>query len=184
MSEIGRDGQVYVLHNRVETIDAFADKLRKLVPEGKFIVSHGQLKPDQLETRIMDFKTGKYQVLVSSTIIENGVHEAARTIRTGQLQQSNQTVEDFRGAICERISAVADCSRIQVDVRTFDSFSSSSTNTPLNGDGDIDVLHAFGSRSFYQILKRRRWKRLFRKHHRRKHFKAMQRLQLNRRQIR
>ncbi len=75
---------------------------------------------------------------LGSTIIENGVNEAARSIRTGQLQQSNQTVADFRGSICERISSVADCSRIKVDVRTFESFSSSSTGSPLNGDGEID----------------------------------------------
>ena len=73
LDEIQRGGQAYVLHNRVETIDAFADKLRKLVPEGKFIVGHGQLKPDDLEKRIVDFKAGKYDVLVSSTIIENGI---------------------------------------------------------------------------------------------------------------
>tara|TARA_B100000315_G_scaffold260222_1_gene320119 strand:+ start:284 stop:3457 length:3174 start_codon:yes stop_codon:yes gene_type:complete len=71
--ELKRDGQVYVLHNRVETIDAFADKLRELIPNGKFIVGHGQLKPDELEKRINEFKEGKFDVLVSSTIIENGI---------------------------------------------------------------------------------------------------------------
>lgn len=75
---------------------------------------------------------------LGATVIENGVNEAARTIRTGQLQQSGQTVEDFRGSICERISAVADCSRIQLDVRTFDSFSDSANPSPLNEDGEID----------------------------------------------
>lgn len=73
LNEIERDGQVYFLHNRVETIDAFADKLRKLVPETTFVVGHGQLKADDLEKRIVDFKDGKYNVLVSSTIIENGI---------------------------------------------------------------------------------------------------------------
>lgn len=73
LSEHKRGGQVYVLHNRVETIDAFADKLRKMIPEAKFVVSHGQLKPDDLEKRIMAFKEGEYDVLVSSTIIENGI---------------------------------------------------------------------------------------------------------------
>ncbi len=68
-----RGGQCFVLHNRVETIDAFADKLRKMVPEATFVVGHGQLKPDVLEDRIVDFKEGKYSVLVSSTIIENGI---------------------------------------------------------------------------------------------------------------
>jgi len=71
--ELKRKGQVYVLHNRVETIDAFADKLRTLVPEAKFIVAHGQLKADALEERVLAFKKGEYEVLVSSTIIENGI---------------------------------------------------------------------------------------------------------------
>jgi transcription-repair coupling factor (superfamily II helicase) len=73
LQEIKRGGQCFVLHNRVETIDAFADKLRSLVPEASFVVAHGQLKPDDLEQRILDFKDGKYLVLVSSTIIENGI---------------------------------------------------------------------------------------------------------------
>ena len=73
LSEVERDGQVFVLHNRVETIDAFADKLRNLVPEATFIVGHGQLRADDLERRIVEFKDGKYNVLVSSTIIENGI---------------------------------------------------------------------------------------------------------------
>ena len=71
--ELKRQGQCFVLHNRVETIDAFADKLRKLIPEATFVVAHGQLAPDDLEERIMHFKDGKYTVLVSSTIIENGI---------------------------------------------------------------------------------------------------------------
>ncbi len=71
--EVARGGQVYMLHNRVETIDAFAMKLRALVPQATFVVTHGQLKPDVLEERIVDFKNGKYSVLVSSTIIENGI---------------------------------------------------------------------------------------------------------------
>ena len=54
--ELARKGQVYVLHNRVQTIDAFAMKLRALVPEAKFVVTHGQLKPELLEERIMAFK--------------------------------------------------------------------------------------------------------------------------------
>lgn len=71
--ELKRDGQVYMLHNRVETIDAFAMKLKALVPEGKFTVTHGQLAPEVLEKRILEFKEGRSNVLVSSTIIENGI---------------------------------------------------------------------------------------------------------------
>lgn len=73
LAEIKRDGQCYVLHNRVETIDAFAQKLRALIPEAKIVVGHGQLKPETLEERIVAFKEGRFNVLVSSTIIENGI---------------------------------------------------------------------------------------------------------------
>ena len=73
MKEVKRGGQVYMLHNRVETIDAFAMKLRALCPQATFVVTHGQLKPEVLEERILAFKEGKYSVLVSSTIIENGI---------------------------------------------------------------------------------------------------------------
>ncbi len=72
-AELKRDGQVYVLHNRVETIDAFAAKLRSFIPTASFAVTHGQLKPEVLEERIRAFKEGKHNVLVSSTIIENGI---------------------------------------------------------------------------------------------------------------
>ncbi len=73
LKEVARGGQVYVLHNRVQTIDAFAMKLRALVPQATFVVTHGQLKPETLEERILSFKQGKFHVLVSSTIIENGI---------------------------------------------------------------------------------------------------------------
>ena len=73
LNEIERDGQVYFLHNRVQTIDGFADKLRALVPEAKFIVAHGKLGTGDLEERILAFTEGKYDALVSSTIIENGI---------------------------------------------------------------------------------------------------------------
>ncbi|MBN1258841.1 transcription-repair coupling factor, partial [Candidatus Peregrinibacteria bacterium] len=71
--EAARDGQIYFLHNRVETIDSIAEKYRQLMPNIRFIVAHGQLKPEDLEQRVMDFKEKKYDVLVSSTIIENGI---------------------------------------------------------------------------------------------------------------
>jgi len=71
--ELKRKGQAFILHNRVETIDAFADKLRAMIPEAKFIVAHGQLKADDLEARVLEFKEGRADILVSSTIIENGI---------------------------------------------------------------------------------------------------------------
>ncbi|MFA6305487.1 MAG: transcription-repair coupling factor [Candidatus Gracilibacteria bacterium] len=73
LREVERGGQIYFLHNRVQTIDSVADKLRALVPEARFGVAHGKLGSGDLEERIMSFKEGKFDVLVSSTIIENGI---------------------------------------------------------------------------------------------------------------
>ena len=71
--ELKRDGQVYFLHNRVETIEGIADKLRTLIPDAKFIVAHGQMSSKKLEESILAFKAKEYDVLISSTIIENGI---------------------------------------------------------------------------------------------------------------
>ena len=73
MFEKERGGQVYFLHNQVQTIEGIANQLRALIPDCKFIVAHGQLKPDELERRIKEFKTGEIDVLIASTIIENGI---------------------------------------------------------------------------------------------------------------
>lgn len=73
LREISRGGQIYFLHNRVQTIEAMAEKLRQLVPEAKFGVAHGKLGSGDLEERILAFKDHKFDVLVSSTIIENGI---------------------------------------------------------------------------------------------------------------
>ena len=71
--ELGRGGQVYVVYNRVETIDAFARKLSELVDEAKIVVGHGQMEEDALEQAVMKFAEGEFNVLVCTTIIENGI---------------------------------------------------------------------------------------------------------------
>jgi len=73
LREVKRGGQIYFLHNRVQTINAIAERLRALVPEARFGVAHGKLLSKDLEERIIDFKDHKFDVLVSSTIIENGI---------------------------------------------------------------------------------------------------------------
>ncbi|MBT4055698.1 transcription-repair coupling factor, partial [Candidatus Peregrinibacteria bacterium] len=73
LREVARGGQVYFLHNKVQTIDSTAEKLRELVPEATFGVAHGKLGSGDLEERVVSFKEGKFDVLVSSTIIENGI---------------------------------------------------------------------------------------------------------------
>jgi transcription-repair coupling factor (superfamily II helicase) len=71
--ELGRGGQVFFVHNRVQTIAGVADYLRGLVPEARFGVAHGQLKEAELERIMHEFAEGAYDVLVSSAIIEAGL---------------------------------------------------------------------------------------------------------------
>jgi transcription-repair coupling factor (superfamily II helicase) len=71
--EHARGGQSFYLHNRVETIEEAATRLRELVPELRMLVAHGQLKERELEERMMQFLAGDADVLVSTTIIESGL---------------------------------------------------------------------------------------------------------------
>ena len=73
LRELGRDGQVYFLYNRVRSIGSFYERLRALVPEARVGVAHGQMKEHQLEDVMMDFYSGNYDVLLCTTIIENGL---------------------------------------------------------------------------------------------------------------
>ncbi|MDT8423951.1 MAG: transcription-repair coupling factor [Desulfuromonadales bacterium] len=81
LRELRRGGQVFFVHNRVQSINAMADLLRQLIPEAKIAVGHGQLGEKALETVMLDFIEGRTNVLVSTTIIENGLDIArANTI--------------------------------------------------------------------------------------------------------
>ena len=71
--EIRRGGQVFYLHNRVQTIDLLAARLRELLPDLSIGVGHGQMEPAELEHVMTDFVAGKYHVLVCTTIIESGL---------------------------------------------------------------------------------------------------------------
>ena len=73
LRELQRGGQVFFLHNRVETIDRLALKLADLLPEAKMAVAHGQMRPKELEKVMLDFLENKTQVLVCSAIIESGL---------------------------------------------------------------------------------------------------------------
>jgi transcription-repair coupling factor (superfamily II helicase) len=73
LRELERGGQVFFLHNRVETIDRLAQKLSDLVPEAKLAVAHGQMRPKDLEKVMLDFLQNQTQVLVCSAIIESGL---------------------------------------------------------------------------------------------------------------
>ncbi len=71
--ELEREGQVYVVHNRVQSIYHVAERVRRLVPEARIAVGHGQLPERELERVMMDFFEGRYDVLVCTTIIESGL---------------------------------------------------------------------------------------------------------------
>jgi transcription-repair coupling factor (superfamily II helicase) len=73
LREVQRGGQVFFLHNRVETIERLALKLADLVPEAKLAVAHGQMRPRELEKVMLDFLENKTEVLVCSAIIESGL---------------------------------------------------------------------------------------------------------------
>jgi transcription-repair coupling factor (superfamily II helicase) len=71
--EIKRSGQVYFLHNRIETIEKVADRLRKLIPSAKIRVAHGKMRESELEHVMLDFYHQRFNVLVCTTIIESGI---------------------------------------------------------------------------------------------------------------
>jgi transcription-repair coupling factor (superfamily II helicase) len=73
LREILRGGQVYFLHNKVETIERTAASLQALIPEAKIRVAHGQLRERELEQIMSDFYHQRFNVLVCSTIIETGI---------------------------------------------------------------------------------------------------------------
>ncbi len=73
VNELDRDGQVFYLYNRVETIEEFKLELQKLVPNARIAVGHGQLSEKQLEDVIIGFDNHDYDILLCTTIIENGI---------------------------------------------------------------------------------------------------------------
>lgn len=85
--EIERGGQVYFVHNKVEDILAVEDIIRRICPGVKTCVGHGQMEPKELEGKILDFMAGDYDVLIATTIVENGIDiPNANTIIINQAQ--------------------------------------------------------------------------------------------------
>ena len=71
--ELARDGQVYFLYNRVEDIERKAEEISMLVPDARVAFAHGKMNENELESVILGFLEGEYDVLVTTTIIETGV---------------------------------------------------------------------------------------------------------------
>jgi len=71
--ELARGGQVFFIHNRVESIETIAALVKRLVPQARIAVAHGQMNEKQMESIMLDFIAYKHDVLVATTIIENGI---------------------------------------------------------------------------------------------------------------
>lgn len=71
--ELAREGQIFFVHNRVETINKIAKHLGLLVPQARIAIAHGQMSEDELESTMLDFIEGEYDLLVCTTIIETGL---------------------------------------------------------------------------------------------------------------
>ena len=85
--ELNRGGQIFFLHNKVEELPAIEDILHRLVPDMKICVAHGQMESRQLEDRMLSFMRGDYDLLLCTTIIENGLDiPNANTIIVNQAQ--------------------------------------------------------------------------------------------------
>ena len=72
-AEIGRGGQVYFLHNRVQTIGKVERRLKALCPQARLVVAHGQMDTTALAKKMRDFERGAYDILLATTIIESGI---------------------------------------------------------------------------------------------------------------
>src|SRR5947207_3622478 len=72
-TEVERGGQIYFVHNRVESIFSLGHLIRRLVPEARIVIGHGQMSEEALERAMVDFVAHKYDVLLATTIIENGL---------------------------------------------------------------------------------------------------------------
>lgn len=71
--EMQRGGQVYFIHNRVENIQEVSGMLQRLIPDARIRVGHGQMDGKKLEKNLLEFMDGKYDILIATTIIENGL---------------------------------------------------------------------------------------------------------------
>ncbi len=73
LREIARRGQIFLLYNRVETIESYARRVREILPEARVAVAHGRMEKSTLEKNVFGFYRGESDILVTTTIIENGV---------------------------------------------------------------------------------------------------------------
>lgn len=73
LRELARDGQAFIIHNRVETIFDTADRIKKMLPQARIVVGHGQMDADEIDAVFHAFKSGRADILIATTIVENGI---------------------------------------------------------------------------------------------------------------
>ena len=71
--EMSRNGQVYIVNNRISDLQRLKETILKYIPDARIAIGHGQMKPEELEHIILDFANYDYDVLISTTIVENGI---------------------------------------------------------------------------------------------------------------
>ena len=85
--ELNRGGQVFFVHNNVEELPSIGEILQRLVPDARICIAHGQMESKELENKVLDFIKGEYDILLCTTIIENGLDiPNANTIIISQAQ--------------------------------------------------------------------------------------------------
>lgn len=101
LRELARDGQAFVIHNRVESIYGVATRIKTLLPQARVIVAHGQMHADEIDEAFHAFKSGRADILVATTIVENGIDiPNANTILIDRADQFGlATLYQMRGRV-------------------------------------------------------------------------------------
>ncbi len=101
LRELARDGQIFFIHNRVESIFGVAARLKGLLPQARFLVAHGQMSADEIDAAFHAFKSGQADVLVATTLVENGIDiPNANTILIDRADQFGlATLYQLRGRV-------------------------------------------------------------------------------------
>lgn len=174
--ELARGGQVFFVHNRIEDIAEWAERVSAAVPEARVIVGHGQMDADRLETVMLDFISGKYDVLVSTTIIESGldiprantmfINQADRFGLSQLYQLRGRIGRSRHRAYCyllAKVDAITDEARQRLDVlqrftELGSGFSIASYDLEIRGAGDLlgakqsGLIAAIGFEAYARIL--------------------------------
>lgn len=154
--ELSRNGQIYIVHNKVSDIEIFTGKIRELAPKARIVYAHGQLPERELEKRIAAFYKHEYDILISTTIIESGIDipnantmiiDRADTFGLSQLHQLRGRIgrsnrRAYAYFVIPKFKKLSDVSAKRLKaLQTFaelgSGFSISSSDLEIRGAGDV-----------------------------------------------